>query len=186
MKQFLLLLIFFLSACSIATSEIVSPSPAATLGDNPTGAVETYQIGEPVTFFIDDPVYVCNYFDDEIPYTIIQVTGADEREVALRHSCIGFIAQGVNEYCEDGKIKTEAVEIGKCSDDVICDETTIKETFTWNQQEYVIVAEECAGKMIQREVKQQAPEGKYKIVVKLQMDDGEIVTSVIEEFMITR
>jgi hypothetical protein len=147
--------------------------------------IEVYKVGEPVTFLIDEAVYVCDHFNDEIPYSIIQVTETGEREIALRHSCIGFIAQGVDEYCEEGNKKTVAVEVGKCSDDVLCDVVPIKETFTWDQQEYVSVSEECAGERIHREMQQQAPEGEYKVIVRLQQNnDEELVTRVIKEFII--
>jgi hypothetical protein len=196
MKWILLSLIIFLSACDTSTSVAVSPVPGESDISSPTvsvtaspvasGDVERYKIGEPITFLVDEEVYVCNYFYDEIPYSIIQIIETREREIALRHSCTGLIAQGVDEYCEEGSKKTVAVEVGKCSDDVSCGISTVKETFTWDQQEFVDVTEECAGETIHREVKQQVPEGKYKVVVRFQQDDEEIVDSVIKEFMIIK
>lgn len=186
-----------LALTSLPTVEVTS-EPAATpsnhatptdflaTGRSASGAVEVYQIGEPVTFLVDEAVYVCQYFYDESPYAIIQITATGERELALRHSCIGFIGQGVDEYCEEGAIKSVAVEVGQCSDDVACGVLTIKETFTWDQQEFVSVTEKCAGKTIRREIKQQVPAGEYKIVVRLQQNDDEIVTRMIKEFTITK
>ena len=187
-KRILIFCVCFLSACATATPGTESPSPTVAVDVEPTATsgVESYQVGEPITFAVDDLVYVCEYFTDEIPYSIVQVTEAGERRVALRHSCTGFIGQGVDEYCENGEIRREAVEVGKCSDDVGCGEVAVKETFTWDQQEYVKVTETCAGETIQREVKQQAPEGVYRVVVEQQTDDGEIVTRVVVEFEIVR
>ena len=163
-----------------------TPTASMAAGRSAPGAGEAYQIGEPVTFLVDEAVYVCQYFDDEIPYAIMQITATGERELALRHSCIGFIGQGVDEYCEEGTIKTIPVEVGRCSDDVECGVLTVKETFTWDQQEFVRVTEKCDGKTIHREIKQQVPAGEYKIVVRLQQGDEELETRVIKEFVITK
>ncbi len=196
MKRVLLSLVMFLAACGAVTPVPESPThvpvlptpsevPATTAAPTATSTVATYQIGEPVPFSIDDTVYLCHYFYDEIPYTIVQVTAAGEREVALRHSCTGFIAQGVDEYCEDGKVKTVNVAVGECSDEVGCGETAVNETFTWDQREYVVVTEACAGETIRREEVRQVPAGEYKIVVQQQTETEEIVTNVIKEFVIS-
>ena len=188
MKRFLWLFVLFLTACETSISITVSPSLKITeeVTSNPTSTIEIYKIGEPVSILISDMVYVCRYFYDEVPFTIVQVTDTGQREVALRHSCTGFIGQGVDEYCENGEIINKAVEIGKCSDDVFCDAITYNESFTWNQKEFVSVVEECEGKMIQREVEQQVPEGRYMVLVKLKTENEEIMTRVIKEFVIIK
>jgi hypothetical protein len=141
--------------------------------------IETFRAGEPVTIRIDDTVYLC---EDDLPYSIVQVTGSGERPVMLQHSCIGFAGTGVDRYCENGQIKT--VIVRTCSDAVFCEETRLSEAFTWDQQEYVEISETCAGEPIRREARQQVPEGKYEVTVSYWQDDH-VVTGVIKEFMIT-
>ena len=186
LKRLLWLVIILLSACQGDASGTTSPPATIAVAVSPTAThvVETYQAGEPVTFEVDNQVYVCQYYKDQIPYTIWQVTATETREVALRHSCIGIGAQGQDEYCEAGEIRIEYVEVGNCSDDIGCGTMAIQETFTWDQQEYVRVMEECAGETIVREVRQSVPVGKYQIVIEQQTAAGEIVTRVIKEFMI--
>jgi len=141
--------------------------------------METYNIGEPVTFIIDDTIHVC---EDELPYAIIQITESGEREAMLEHSCLGFAGSGVDQYCENGQIKI--VEVVFCSDVMFCEDTRIDETFTWDQKEYVEINEECAGETIRREIKQQVPEGKYEVTLRFLQND-QVVNRVLKEFMIT-
>ena len=118
-------------------------------GGRPAAArlsMETYGVGEPVSFEIDDTVHLC---EGDLLYGVVQVTEEGNRPVLLQHSCIGIEGTGVDRYCEDGQIK--AVVVRECSDAVFCEDTRVKETLTWDQQEYVEIVEECAGETIRRD-----------------------------------
>ena len=129
-------------------------------------------------FLINDTVYVCT---DQLPYSVVQITESGEREVMLKHSCVGIVGTGADQYCENGQIKTEFV--GTCSDAIFCEEQSIRETVTWDQQEYVEISEECAGETIRREIRQQVPEGRYQVVVR-DMQNDQVANKVIKEFII--
>ena len=66
-----------------------------------------------------------------------------------------------------------------------CGAFRIDETFTWYQQEYVEISEECGSETIHREIKQQVPAGRYQVVVRDWQND-QVVNRVIKEFIITR
>lgn len=141
-----------------------------------------YEKGEPVKFRLDDTVQICTNRD---PLAIKETNGS---YLKLKHSCMGYVGTGVDQYCENGKIVSERVTdfvaydfsgkddlYGGCSDIIGCWNKTVHGTVTWNQKEYVKVTEKCEGKKIQREVKKQVPEGEYQIIV-----NGEVV----KEFLI--
>jgi len=139
---------------------------------------EIYIKGEPVIFSINTKVKVLT---NELPFKIVNEKG---ESIKLKHSCVGFVGCGVDEYCENGKIVRKGVyqlcDFSKkwcygCSDAIGQREEYVNETFVWDQKEYVEITEECEGKTIHREVKKQVPEGKYQIIV-----NGE----VIKEFVI--
>ena len=165
MLALLMLMSLLMSACS----SIPSATP-------PT--IETYKQGEPITFLINDTVYVCT---DQLPYSIVQITESGEREVMLEHSCVGIVGTGADQYCENGQIKTEFV--GTCSDAILCEEQSIRETITWDQQEYVEISEECAGETIRREIRQQVPAGRYQVVVR-DMQNDQVTNRAIKELII--
>ena len=171
----LALAVFLLVGCGGAQPE----STATPMPPN-TGLItgETRREGESLAFSIDDTVYLCT---DEMPYTIVQTTEGRERVLMLEHSCLRFAGTGVDQYCENGQVKI--VEVGNCSDAIFCEDTSIRETVTWDQQEYVELSEECGSETIHREAKQQVPEGKYQVMVRVTQND-EVVTKVIKEFTI--
>ncbi|MDZ7798213.1 MAG: hypothetical protein U5L76_01195 [Patescibacteria group bacterium] len=134
---------------------------------------ETYKKGESITFKIDDNVQICT---DDLPFSIIKF---NEESVKLKHSCIGEIGSGFDQYCENGKMVLKPVYqlcdflekwCRGCNDALTCRNKFIHETFVWDQKEYVETTEECEGKIIHRELKKQVPEGKYQIIV-----DGKII-----------
>lgn len=172
----LILAVLLLAGCGGAPSEpAATPLPqAATLVSG-----EMHREGESLTFLIDDTVYLCT---NELPYTIVQITGSKERVLMLQHSCLGVAGSGVDQFCEDGQVKI--VEVGSCSDAIFCEDTSIGEEVTWDQQEYVEISEECGDRTIHREIKQQIPEGRYQVVVRVTQND-EVVTKAIKEFTIT-
>ena len=137
-----------------------------------------YKKGEPITFSINAKVKL---WTNELPFKIVNEKGKD---VKLKHSCIGFIGSGIDQYCEDGKIVEKVIyqlcNFSKkwcygCSDAIFQREEYVNEAFVWDQKEYVRITEKCGDKIIHREVKKQVPEGKYQIIV-----NGK----VIKEFVI--
>ncbi len=124
--------------------------------------------GETITFRIDNTVKICT---NGLPFSIIKSSG---ESVELKHSCMGFVGSGFDQYCENGKIVSKPLHqlcdfsekwCRGCSDVLTCRDEPIHETFVWDQKEYVEITEECEGKTIHREILKQVPEGKYKIVV---------------------
>ncbi len=124
--------------------------------------------GESITFRISDTVQICT---NDLPFSIIKPNG---EYVKLKHSCMGLLGSGFDQYCENGKIVSKSVHqlcdfsekwCHSCSDALTCWNESIHETFTWDQREYVELTEECEDKTIHREVKKQVPEGKYQVIV---------------------
>ena len=143
-----------------------------------TSSGEIYIKGEPVIFSINARVKVLT---NELPFKIVNEKG---ESIKLKHSCVGLVGCGVDQYCENGKIVRKEVyqlcDFSKkwcygCSDAIGQREEYANETFVWDQKEYVEISEECEGKTIHREVKKQVPQGKYQIIV-----NGK----VIKEFVI--
>jgi len=139
---------------------------------------EVYMKGEPVIFSINTRVKVLT---NELPFKIVNEKG---ESIKLKHSCDGESGSGFDQYCKNGKIVGKEVyqlcNFSKkwcygCSDAIFQREEDLKDTFVWDQKEYVEITEECEGKIIRREIKKQVPEGKYQIIV-----NGE----VIKEFII--
>ena len=139
---------------------------------------EIYRKGDPVTFRFDDTIYFCA---GQSTFSIAQITEDGKRELSLSHSCVGFVGTGTDQYCQDEQVKT--VSVGGCSDAISCEKRSIHETITWNQKEYVTITETCAGQAIHREVEQQAPAGKYQIILKA-VQNERIVPKVVKEFLI--
>ena len=125
-------------------------------------AVEEVHIGKPVHFTVKETFpLLCT---GQTPFSIRQVTENGSRILQLEHSCIGVIGSGMDEYCEQGKIVP--VYSGECSDAISCVENySVNYEFNWDQQEYVLVTEECGGTTIHREIKQQVPAGRYQVIV---------------------
>jgi hypothetical protein len=71
-----------------------------------------------------------------------------------------------------------------CSDAVFCEEQSVDETITWDQQEFVQITEECGDQAIHREIEQQVPEGAYQVRVH-HWQDQQAVPVILKEFMIT-
>ena len=140
--------------------------------------IEIYRKGDPVTFDLDDTIYFCA---GQSTFSIARITENEKRELSLSHSCLGVVGTGIDQYCQDGQVKT--VFVGGCSDAIPCGKQSIHETITWNQKEYVAITEKCAGQTIHREVEQQVPEGKYQITTRV-IQNGTITTRVIKEFVI--
>ena len=140
--------------------------------------IEIYRKGDPVTFQLDDTIYFCA---GQSTFSIAQITENEKRELSLRHSCLGFVGTGTDQYCQDGQVKT--VFVGECSDAIPCGKQSIHGTITWDQKEYVAITEKCAGQTIHREVEQQVPEGNYQITAQV-IQNGTIMTRVIKEFVI--
>ena len=124
--------------------------------------------GESITFRISDTVQICT---NGLPFSIIKPSG---EYVKLKHSSMGIVGSGFDQYCENGKIVSKPVHqlcdfsekwCHGCSDALTCWNESIHETFTWSQKEYVEITEKCEGKTIRREVEKQVPEGKYQIIV---------------------
>ncbi len=125
---------------------------------------EIYKKGETIKFRIDGKVMVIKQGDEELPpYYCIKDIAIAGNILQLRHSCAGFIGVGIDQYCENGKIKT--VEVIHCSDVFESLEQVIHRTYSWDQKAYLRIEEECEGETIHREILKQVPEGKYKIVV---------------------
>lgn len=172
----LALAVLLLAGCGRAPPELTTTPMPPTVAPV---TIETCSIGEPVTFTIDDTIYVC---EDELPYAIFQITESGERGVMLQHSCHGFIGAGVDQYCENGQVNT--VEVIFCSDAIFCQEVQTRETFTWDQQEYVEISEECADETIHREIKQQVPAGKYQLRIQY-LENEQVKFRAVKELMIT-
>ena len=81
----------------------------------------------------------------------------------LRHSCLGELGRGIDQFCENEEVRTEDVRY--CSDAILCEDQALDAEVVWDQKEYVQISEECAGQTIRREVKQQVPVGNYRVVV---------------------
>ena len=143
------------------------------------GDLGTFKVGEPVTFRLDDTVYVCT---DQLPYAIVHVTDGGQRRVALQHSCMGIVGSGIDQFCENGQ--ATSVEVIYCTDAIFCEDQEIRESITWDQQEYVELSENCAGQTIRREVKQQVPAGKYQVVVQEWKTDH-VENRIVGEFTIS-
>jgi len=146
---------------------------AACGGPSETGTGSTspddlgaFKAGEPVVFRFDDTVYVCS---DQMPYAIVRVTDGEERRVMLQHSCDGEGGRGIDQFCEQGQIRTE--EVITCSDAILCEDETLAQGIAWDQQEYVPIREDCAGQTIYREVKEQVGPGQYQVVVQDWVED---------------
>ncbi len=135
--------------------------------------------GETITFQLDDTVHVCN---EELPYSIQQVTEGESRKLLLEHSCLGIVGTGVDQFCENGQVTI--VQVGSCSDAIICEDQQVDQTVRWDQLAYFVVAEECAGQTIQREERQQVPAGRYQVTVQDWVEDH-IEDRVVAEFSIS-
>ena len=183
MRHALLLFSIFLTACASSLTPTATPiNPRLFPTETRTAtqaAAETYRTGEPVTFHIDDTIHFCS--NRPTNFSIIQATESGERELSLGHSCIGFVGAGIDQYCRNGQVDT--VFAAQCSDAVACGEWPIHETITWDQKEYVMLTEACAGQTIHREMERQVPEGKYRIAVQV-IQNNKITTKVIKELLI--
>jgi hypothetical protein len=149
----------------------------ATRPVNPviTPTPDNIRMGEPVKFTVKNtyPLFCTN----QDQFTIVQILDSGDRAaIQLEHSCLGFFGSGVDEYCVNGKIVRNYQ--GECSDAISCIENySVNYEFNWDQQEYVLVTEECEGITIHRESKQQVPAGKYQVIIN---------NKVIREFMIVQ
>ena len=108
----------------------------------------SFGTGEAVTFQIQDTVHVC---DNDLAYSIVQVTDGGERKVMLQHSCTGIVGRGIDQYCDNGQITI--VDVIYCSDAISCQDQTLDEQVVWDQTEYVQISEQCAGQTIHREIR---------------------------------
>jgi hypothetical protein len=177
---FSLLVVIMIIACS-QTTKISTPSETPNEhGDTlPILTIETYQPGESISFTIDDRIYIC---EDELPYRIVQITEPRDRKLNLEHTCLGFAGSGVDQFCENGEVKS--VEVVFCTDVMFCEEESINQTFNWDQLEFVQVSEDCAGTTIFREIQEQAPEGIYQVHT-LKWKNEQATPVVIKEFRIS-
>ena len=155
--------VVFVNGCQVPMDiQRSSPAPAA----------EEVPFGEPVTFTVNEtfPLFCTN----QDPFSIRQIIEHGSRILNLEHSCIGIIGTGVDEFCEKGQMIAEYS--GECSDAISCFENyTVNYEFNWDQQEYVLITQECGGTTIHREIKQQVPAGRYQVIVN---------NKVIKEFVI--
>ena len=138
----------------------------------------TFKVGEVVAFRIEDTVYVCS---DRMPYAIVQVTGGEERPVALRHSCLGEVGMGSDQFCENGQV--QEIVVRTCSDVIFCEDEALDLEVAWDQQAYVQISEKCGEQTIVREVKEQVAAGEYQVVVQDWKEDG-VEDRVIARFCI--
>jgi hypothetical protein len=168
------LLSLLIAACG-GTSRPASGDP----GEGAPADLGSFEIGELVTFRIRDTVHVC---DNDLAYSIVQVTGGAERKLMLQHSCIGIVGRGIDQYCDDGQITI--VDVIYCSDAVFCEDQTLDQEVVWDQQEYVQISQECAGQTIHREVLQQVAPGTYQVVVSDWKEDH-VERRAIAQFVIT-
>lgn len=135
-----------------------------------------YSKGETVEFRIDQKVVVFSEgFADPLPYFILDGEGMQMR---LRHWCDPMTGTGYDQYCQNGVAHN--VSVINCTEPFWGAEFDIHQTFTWDQKAYQMIAEECGGRTIYRDVPQQVPSGNYTIVV---WSDTE-TQSVIKEFTI--
>lgn len=95
----------------------------------------------------------------------------------------GLEGTGFDQYCRNGIVETVPTG-GPCSGAITCWNWTTDGTLSWDQLEYVQVDEDCAGQPIQREVRQQAPEGRYRVIIPVLYND-KISYEVIKEFIIS-
>jgi len=139
--------------------------------------IDTYQKREVIEIKINDNVEICT---NQLPFSILNPNG---KALQLKHSCTGFVGSGIDQYCENGKKIIEDVDIlcdfsdkwcRGCSDAIVCGKQNIRESFLWDQKEYITLTEECEGQSITRQEKQQVPSGSYKIIV-----DGEVTGEFI-------
>lgn len=138
-----------------------------------------FQPGETVQLTIEGVVHVC---EEHLPYSIVQVTDSGQRSLMLEHSCLGIAGTGVDQFCESGEVKF--VVVAHCTDVMLCDDQELNQTVRWDQQEYVQVSEDCAGREIYREIQQQVPPGRYQVVVQDWIEDH-VENRVYAEFTIT-
>jgi hypothetical protein len=171
----LIVLAALLSCLLIACGSVSEPGT----GSSGPADLGSFAAGEPVTFRIDDTVHVCT---DELAYAIVQVAASGQRQLMLQHSCVGIVGQGIDQFCENGQVKTEDVRF--CSDAIFCEDQTLDMQVVWDQQEYVQISEDCAGQTIHREVKEQVPAGKYQVIVQDWKEDH-VESRVIAELTIT-
>ena len=123
---------------------------------------EEIPVGEPVQFTVKETFPL--FCTDQEQFLIVQILENGSRELRLEHTCIGLIGSGVDERCVAGRIVRDYT--GSCSDAISCEENfSVNYEFNWDQQEYVLITEECEGMTIQRESKQQVPEGRYQVIV---------------------
>jgi hypothetical protein len=173
MKQ--LLVVWTLLSCLLVSCGSRFDTGAGNDGPADLG---TFTAGEPVTFRIEDTVHVCT---DELAYAIVQITDSGTRRLMLQHSCIGIVGRGIDQFCENGQVRTE--DVRTCSDAIFCEDQRLDLEVVWDQQEYVQIGEACAGQTIHREVNQQVSAGRYQIVVQDWKEDH-IENRIIAELTI--
>jgi hypothetical protein len=156
-------------ATDIQSEAINTMKPAIT----PSG--EEISMGEPVKFTVKETFSL--FCTNQDQFSIIQIMDSGYRRILkLEHSCFGIAGSGVDEYCENGKIVRNYQ--GNCSDAISCIENySVNYEFNWDQQEYVMVTEDCEGKTIRRESRQQARAGEYQVIVN---------NKVVKEFVIVQ
>lgn len=118
-----------------------------------------------------------NLCTNDLPYQILDGKG---NPLVIRHSCVGFVGHGVDQYCENGQVVSRPTKDG-CSDAISCQLVTVNNAYSWNQKVYEAVTETCADQTIRREEPVQAQAGVYYILVRTADDQVSRKQFVIKE-----
>ncbi len=123
---------------------------------------EEYYPGEQVVFTLRGRVMLSKESDGTVIYPPFSIWNERMQKLALRRSCAQGAVRAYDQFCQGGTIKE--IEVARCPNAFFNDYGDIDKKFTWDQQEYVSVAEPCGAHTARREVKKQVPPGAYRIV----------------------
>ncbi len=120
---------------------------------------KTYVSGETVEFTLSN--YLVEYCSDFLPY---QITDSEGESLNIKHSCAGIVGRGVDLYCQAGEIIVENTD-DRCSDAIDCGVKKVSGTFSWDQNIFWSIQEECQGKTISHEESSLVPSGTYHVLI---------------------
>jgi hypothetical protein len=123
---------------------------------------EEYYPGEPVVFTLRGRIMLAKEADGTVIYPPFSIWNDQMEKIGLRHSCAKGTVRAYDQFCRKGVVKE--VEVERCPDAFFNDYGDIDQKFTWDQQSYVELTEQCGGYPARREIKKQVPPGKYRIV----------------------
>jgi hypothetical protein len=153
--------IFFVWAAGVLLYA-AAPAHAGSGGLEIITGQEEYYPGEPVVFTIRGRVMLAKEADGTVIYPPFSIWNDQMKKIDLRHSCAKGTVRAYDQFCQRGVIKE--VEVDRCPNAFFNDYGNIDQKFTWDQQSYAEVTEQCGAHTARREIKKQVPPGKYRIV----------------------